>query len=225
MFCFQKTSFVHFRSGNYYALLLGYFSMKFLPNILHCVNWVLSKIWDPNLFHRICNKFFIHPCQARRKVRLCLKLFDFFLGEYSSVFPEICRLLSQIQSRFLRGISGKNYSGRIFQHFFWKLKLSSTETCEISPYFLQFYFGSVLRWKKFTEVLSYVVCTQLRRHVHKKITKRRSREEKLGRSVFGKPVLSTLGPRLTTPYSLGIFVWYFYQTFVIVSIEFLMWFH
>jgi len=34
----------------------------------------------------------------------------FFLGEYSSVSPEICRVLSQIQSRFLRGISGKNYS-------------------------------------------------------------------------------------------------------------------
>jgi len=60
--------------------------------------------------------------------------------------------------------------------------------------------------KKFTQVLSYVVCTQVRRHVHKKITKRRYGGEKPGRFVFGKPVLFTLGMGLTTPYSLGILV-------------------
>jgi len=37
---------------------------------------------------------------------------------------------------------------------------------------------------------------------------------------FGKPVLFTLGLPLTTPYSLGILIWNFYQTFVTVSIEF-----
>jgi len=73
---------------------------------------------------------------------------------------------------------------------------------------------------KFTQVLSYVVCTQVRRHVHKRITKRRYGEEKLGRFVFWKPILFTLGLGLTTPYSLGVLVWNFYQTFVTVSIEF-----
>jgi len=86
-------------------------------------------------------------------------------------------------------------------------------------------FSAILFWvrialKKFTAVLSYVVCTQLRRNVHKQITKRRCGEEKPGRSVFGKPVLFTLGPGHTTPYSLGILVWNFYQTLVIVSTEF-----
>jgi len=76
--------------------------------------------------------------------------------------------------------------------------------------------------KKLTRVLSYVVCTQVRRHVHKQITKRRYRGEKPGRFVFGKPVLFTLDMGLTTPYSLGILVWYFYQTFVTVSTEFLV---
>ena len=141
------------------------------------------------------------------------------MGEYSSVWPEICRVLPQIQSRFLRGISRKNYFERIFHKFYWKPRLSSTETCEISPYFRQFYSGSVLRRKKFTQVLSYVVCTQVRRHVHKQITKGRYREEKPGRFVFGKPVLFNLGLRLTTPYSLGILVWNLYQTFVVVSTE------
>ena len=78
----------------------------------------------------------------------------------------------------------------------------------------------MLRWKKFTQVLSYVVCTQVRRHIHKQITKRRYGEEKPGHFVFGKLVLFTLGLWLITACSLGILVWNFYQTFVAVSIEF-----
>jgi len=107
-----------------------------------------------------------------------------------------------------------------FSEILCKPRLSSTETCEISPYFLQFYSGSVLRWKKLTQVLSHVVCTQLRRQVHRQITKRRYGKEKPGRFVFGKPVSFTLGLGLTTPYSLGILVWKFYWTFAIVSTEF-----
>jgi len=75
--------------------------------------------------------------------------------------------------------------------------------------------------KKFTQVLPYVVCTQVRRHVHKRITKRRYGEEKPRRFVFEKTLLLTLGLGITTTYSFGIFVWNFYQTFAtIVSIEF-----
>jgi len=60
--------------------------------------------------------------------------------------------------------------------------------------------------KKFRQVLSYVVCTQVRRYVHKQITKRRYGGEKPGRFVFGKPILFTLGLGFTTPYSSGILV-------------------
>ena len=85
--------------------------------------------------------------------------------------------------------------------------------------------SAILFWvciapKNFTQVLSYVVCTQVRRHVNKQITKRRYREEKSGRFVFGKPVFSTLDLGLTTPYSLRIFVWNFYMAFVTVSLKF-----
>ena len=219
-FCFRKTSFVHSRSGTYYALLLGYFGLKFLPDIGHCVYCVLAGIWHPNSSHKICNKFFIRHCQARKEGSCLWNCLIFFLGEYSSVWSEICRVLSQIQSRILRGISRTNYSGRIFQKFCWKPRLSSTETCEISPYFLQFYSGSVVRWKNSQKHFHIVVCTQLRRDIHKQITKRRCGEEKPGRSIFGKPVLFTLGPGHTTPYSLGILVWNFSQTLVIVSTEF-----
>jgi len=61
--------------------------------------------------------FLFITIRAKRMIRLCVKLFYFFLGEYSSVWPEISRVLSQIQYRFLRGILGKNYFGRIFQKF------------------------------------------------------------------------------------------------------------
>jgi len=112
--------------------------------------------------------------RVERKVRLCVKLFHFFLGEYSSDWREICRVLSQTHSRFLREISGKNYFGTIFLKFYEKPRLSS-KIFEISSYFVQF--NSVLKncIQKFKQVLSCCVCTLRRRHVHKQITKRRYR--------------------------------------------------
>jgi len=71
----------------------------------------------------------------------------FFVGEYSSVLPKISRVLSQIQRRFWCGISGKKLLRDNFQEFLCKPRLSSTKTCEISPQYLKFYSGSVLRWK------------------------------------------------------------------------------
>jgi len=58
--------------------------------------------------------------------------------------------------------------------------------------------------KEFTQVLPYVVCTQVRRNVHKRIAKMRYGEENPGRFVFRKPVLFNLGLGLTTPYSSGV---------------------
>ena len=107
-----------------------------------------------------------------------------------------------------------------FSEIFFKPRLSSTKPCEILPYFLQFLFWVRIAMKKFTQVLPYVVCTQVRRHVHKTITKRRYGEKNQGRYVFGKPVLFSLGLVLTTRYSLGVLVCNFYQTSVTVSTEF-----
>jgi len=115
----------------------------------------------------------------------------------------------------------KTISGEFFKNFHANQgERSTTETCEISPYFLHFLFCIRIALKKFSQVLSYGFSTQVRRHVHKRITKRRYGEEKRLRFVFRKPVLFTLGLGLTTPYSLGVLVWNLYQTFVTVSIEF-----
>ena len=111
----------------------------------------------------------------------------------------------------------KIISGEFFRNFHAN---PSIKTCEILPYFLRFLFCVRNALKKFTHVLSYVVCNLVRRHVHKRITKRRYGEEKLGGFVFGKSILFTLVLWLTKPYFFVVLVWNFYQTFVTVSILF-----
>jgi len=143
----------------------------------------------------------------------------FFLGEYIRLTWNLSRFVPSSVKILTRNIRKKPFREN-FSEILCKPKLSSSKTCEILPYFLQFFSGSVFRWRRFTQALSYVVCTQAGRHVHKRITKGRYGEEKPGRFVFGKPVSVTLGLGHTGPYSFGILVWNFYQIFVIVSIEF-----
>jgi len=154
---------------------------------------------------RLAINFLFITARAKMKVCVCVKLFDFFVGEYSSVWPKICRVFSEIQWRFLRGISGKNYFGRIFQKFCPLPRLLSTTNLWNFATLSEILFWVCIALKIFTQVLSYVVCTQVRRHVYKQITKRRYG----GRFVFGKPVLFTLSLGLTTAYSLGILLWNF----------------
>jgi len=194
--------------------------MKFLPEVRHCVYWVLAEIGAPDSSHKNNNKIFYSSLRGSKGSFICVwNCLIFFVAEYSSVWPEICRVFSRIQWWFLCGISGKNYFGGIFHKFSRKPRLCPTFG-EISPYFLQFLLCVRIALKKFTQVLSYVVCTQVRRHINKRITKRKYGEEKPGRFVFEKRVLFTLGLRLTTPYSSGALVWNVYQWFVTVCIEF-----
>jgi len=151
---------------------------------------------------------------------VCETFLFFFVDEDSSVLPEICRVFSHILWIFLRGISGKKLFRKNFSEILCKPRLSSTKTCEILPYFLQFLFWVRIAMKKFTQVFPYVFCTPVRRHVHKTITKRRYGEENPGRFVFRKADFFTLGLGLTTRYSLGVLVWNFYLTSVTVSTEF-----
>jgi len=197
MFHFRKTIFVHSPTGTYYTLLLGIWVWKFYQTfvILSVGCWL--RLESQIRSTRFAINFLI-TVTAEKKVRLYVKLFDFFLGEYSSVWPEIYRILSQIQSRFLLGISRKSYFRRIFQKYFLNQGYPLPKLVKFHPTFCNFILVHIVL-KKFTQVLSYVVCTQLRRHVHKKITKRRYEEEKSARFVFRKLVLFTLCLTLTMP--------------------------
>jgi len=71
----------------------------------------------------------------------------FFLGEYSSVWPKTCRVLSQTQWRFLPGISGKDDFGRIFQKFCANQGYPLAKLVKFPHNFWKKNFASVLRWK------------------------------------------------------------------------------
>jgi len=90
---------------------------------------------------RLTINFLFITARAERKVRLCAILFDFFVGEYSSVWREICRFLSQIQWRFLRGFSGKNYFGKNFQKFFANQGYPPPKLVNFRPTFYNFIQG------------------------------------------------------------------------------------
>ena len=216
-FSFQKTGFLHSRSRTYYALFLKYFGLKILTNIRHCVYRVLAKIWVPNSKEKIRNKLFMPG--SKRSFVCVWNCLIFFLGEYSSVRPEICCVLSQIQTRFLSGISGKKLFRENFSEILLKTKAILYRNSWNFVLLSAILFWERIALKKFAQVLSYVVCTQVRRHDHKQITKRRYGEEKQEHFVFRKPSFFTLGLGLTTPYSLDISVSNYYQTFLTVSID------
>jgi len=80
MFCLQKTNFVHSRSGTYYALLLGYFCLKFLPDNRYCVYWVFVDIWALDSSHKMGNKFFIYHYQGWEEGSIVFETVSFFRG-------------------------------------------------------------------------------------------------------------------------------------------------
>ena len=163
--------------------------------------------------------FLFITVRAERNVRLCVQLFDFFpkwilirlTWNLSSLVPNSVEILMW---NFRQKLFWENFleillkTKAILYRNLWNFAILSA-----------IYSRFVLRWKIFAQVLSYVACSQVRRHTHKHITKWGYVEEKPGRFVFRKQVLFTLGLGLTTPYSLGISVSNFYQTFATVCIE------
>ena len=93
-------------------------------------------------------KFLFITARAERMVRLCAKLFDFFRWwilirlnwNLSRFVPNSVQILTWI---FRKNLFRDNFSEILCK----PRLLSSTKTCKISPYFLQFYSGSVLHWK------------------------------------------------------------------------------
>jgi len=192
--------------------------MTFLPDIRHCVYWVLAELWAQDSNHNTDNKFFIHHCHDWNEgSSVCETVWFFSLVNthpFDLKFIAFCPKFILTVNLRKKTISGEFFRNlvqtkAILYRNLWNSALIST---------ISFWVRIAL--KKFTQILSYVVCTQVRRHDHKQITKRWYGEEKPVRFVFGKPILFTLGLRLTTTCSLGILVWNIYQTFVTVSIEF-----
>jgi len=219
-FCFRKTSFVHSRSGTYYALLRGCFGLKFLPDVVTVSTDFWLRFEAQTRPTRLAINFLLTTARAERKVRLCAKLFDFFRGRIR------IRFTSNL-SRFVPNsveILTWNFRKKLFLENFSKIlcqpRFSSFETCEISPYFRQFLFWVLIALKRFTQELPYVVCIQVRRDVNKIITKRRY-GPKISRTICLRKS-SSVHSRSGTYYALllGCFRLKFLPDVVTVSIEF-----
>ena len=104
---------VHITTRNSPSLLVWNFYQTFF--IVFLEFWMIFEPEIPTT--RFSMNFLFITFRVEKNDRLCVKLLVFFLGEYSSVWHEICRILSQTQCRFLCWISAKNYFGRIFHKF------------------------------------------------------------------------------------------------------------
>jgi len=189
-FGFRKTSFVHSWSGTYYALLLGYFGLNFKPDIFHCVYWDLGETFAQDSSQKIRNKFFIHHCQRLKE--------GLFVWNCLIFFPRwILVHWTWNLSRFVPNsveIFTWNFRKKLFRENFSEIFVQTNAILYQNLWNFALH-SEILLWvhtalKKFTQVLSHVVCTQVRRHIHKKITKGRYEEEKQGHFVFGKQFCS-----------------------------------
>ena len=216
----MKSSFVHSRSGTYYALLVGYFGVKFYPDIRHCVYRVLAEIWARDSSHKTGTNFFNHNCQSWKEGSFVCETVWFFswvnTHPFDLKFVAFCPKFSgdswvEFQEKTILGEFFINFvqTKAILYRNLWNFGLIYATSLWVR-----------IALKKFTQVLSYVVGTQVRRHVPKQIIKSKYAKEKPGRFVLWTPVFFTLGLGHTTPYSLCILVRNFYHTFVTVSIEF-----
>ena len=179
----------------------------------------MAEIWDQIRPTWLAINFLFITARAERKVLLCVKRFDLFRGR---ILVRLTWNLSRFVPNSVEILTWnfrKNPFRENFSEIFCKPRAILYQNLWNFALLSEIVFCVRIALKKFTRVLSCVVCTQVRRHVHKQITKRRYGGEKPGRFVSGKPVLFTLGLGLTTPYSLSILVWNFYQTFVTVYSE------
>ena len=183
---------------------------------LLCFGWDLT----PYSSHKIHNKFFIHHCPGWKKGSFVCETVWFYFWVNTHPFDlKSCAFCPKFSEDFYAEFQEKTISGEFLRNFVQTKAILQQYLWNFALLY-DFFILVRIALKKFTKVFSYVVCTQVRTHVHKQITERRYGEEKLGRFFFGKPVLFTPGLGLTSPYSLFILVWNFYPTFVIVFIEF-----
>jgi len=141
-FCFRKTGFVHSRCGTYYDLLLGYFGLKFLPDIRHCVYWVLDEVWAPDSSHRIGNKFFIRQCQGWKEGSSVCETIWFFSWVHTHPFDlKSVAFCPKFNGDSWVEFQEKNYSGRIFLKFCANQGYPLPKLVKFRPNFCNFILG------------------------------------------------------------------------------------
>ena len=96
---------------------------------------------------KLAINFLLIIVTTERKVRSCVKLFDFFC---ESILIRLTWNLSRFVPNSVDILTWnfkKKYFGRIFQKFSLKPRLSLPKLVKFCPTFCNFYFASILRWK------------------------------------------------------------------------------
>ena len=156
-FFFQKnrfSSFVWSCSGTYYALFLGCLDLKFLPDIPYCVYWDVARFEPQIRSTRFVMNFLFIIATTEKKVRFCMKLFDNFLTEYSSIWAETCRVSSQIMLWFFHKISIGNSFWKMFQKLLALQGAPLFRCAKFFPNFCNF-------------ILSWYYTKKFQNHLHK----------------------------------------------------------
>ena len=196
---FSEKQFCSLSVWDLYAILLGYFGLKFLPDVRHCFYWVLVEIWALDSSHETVNKFCIHHCQGWEEGSfVCETVWYFSWVNTHSLDLKFVAFCLNFRGDSSVEFKEKNISGEFFINFVQTKAILCQNLWNFAIVSV-ILFCVRIAMKKLTQVLSYVVCTQARRHVHKEITKRIYGGENPGSFVFGKTVLFTLGIRLLGP--------------------------
>ena len=182
-------------------------------------------IFEPQIRStRFAMKYLFNIATTESKVHFCVKLLDHFPTEYLSFWAEICRISSQTLLRFFHKISTRNCFWKILLKYFGvqgpPLSIYAKFCPSFSNFILSSYYADKFRnhLDKYFHMSLYPVKEAHPKRKHRK----RYKEEKHWRSIFEKtrfPVLFALRLRIITPYALGVLIWSFYQTFIIVCIE------
>jgi len=164
--------------------------------------WVFwYEIFTRRSSNETVNKFFIHHWQGWEEGSFGCETVWFLSWVNTHSFDlKFVAFCSKFNGDSYVQFQEKTISGEFFRNFV-QTKAIPYQHLRNFAIVSEFLFWVRIALKKFTQILSYVVCTQVRRHVHKQITKRRYGAEKPGRFVFWKPGLFTLGLGITTPYS------------------------
>jgi len=144
---------------------------------LLCFGWDLT----PYSSHKIHNKFFIHHCPGWKKGSFVCETVWFYFWVNTHPFDlKSCAFCPKFSEDFYAEFQEKTISGEFLRNFVQTKAILQQYLWNFALLY-DFFILVRIALKKFTKVFSYVVCTQVRTHVHKQITERRYGEEKLGR--------------------------------------------
>ena len=89
--------------------------MKFLPDIRHCVYWVLAEIWAPDSSQKTSNKLFIDHCQGWKESSFVCETVWFFsrVNTHSFDFKFVAFCPEFSRDSYVE-FQEKNYFGRNF---------------------------------------------------------------------------------------------------------------